>query len=80
MHLMIRNLPRDTTEEEVGALCSHFGEVRSVALQGQDHDPQHCWGLVDFPLRGEALRAATYLHNMLLRNCKLFAYAFLFFN
>jgi RNA recognition motif-containing protein len=80
MKLMIRNLPPDATQEEVAELCAHYGTVQEVALMGQDLDTQHYWGLVDFSLRSEALRAAEYLHNTLLRNHKLFAYAFLFFN
>ena len=59
MHIYIGNLPLETTDNELLAMCEPFGTVRSAQIGTDKKTGQsQGYGLVDMPVKSEA-RAAV---------------------
>jgi len=64
MKLLIRNLDRSTTEEELKNLFMGFGAVQSCSLViDQDSGQSKGFGFVEMPKSGEAKAAIKNLNN-----------------
>ncbi len=64
MKLLVRNLDRSTTEEELNALFSEYGKVQSCNLViDKDSGESKGFGFVEMPKAGEAKLAMKNLNN-----------------
>jgi RNA recognition motif-containing protein len=63
MKLLIRNLPRTTTEEELLAMFNAYGKVQSCTLvMDKDTGDSKGFGFVEMPKQGEAKAAMKSLN------------------
>jgi RNA recognition motif-containing protein len=64
MKLLVRNLDRSTTEDELTAIFQEFGTVQSCNLvMDRDSGASKGFGFVEMPKTGEAKAAARNLNN-----------------
>ncbi len=64
MKLLIRNLDRSTTEQELKVLFQEFGTVQSCSLvMDRDGGESKGFGFVEMPKMGEAKAAIKNLNN-----------------
>ncbi len=64
MKILVRNLDRLTTEEELKALFQEFGAVQSCSLViDRDSGESKGFGFVEMPKSGEAKAAIKNLNN-----------------
>jgi RNA recognition motif-containing protein len=64
MKLLVRNLDRSTTEEELNELFREFGKVQSCDLViDKDSGASKGFGFVEMPKAGEAKAAVKELNN-----------------
>ena len=69
MKLLIRNLDRSTTEEELKDLFQEFGVVQSCDLvMDRDSGKSKGFGFVEMPKPGEAKAAIKNLNNRTIGN------------
>jgi len=72
MKLLIRNLDRSTTEEELKCLFQEYGSVQSCNLvMDQDSGTSKGFGFVDMPKSGEAKAAIKNLNNKTIGGRKI---------
>ena len=72
MKLIIRNLARSTTEEEVKALFQEYGTVQSCDLvSDKTTGGSKGFAFVEMPKPGEAKAAMKNLNNMTLASNKI---------
>jgi RNA recognition motif-containing protein len=72
MKLLIRNLDRLTTEEELKSLFQEFGTVQSCNLViDQDSGASKGFGFVEMPKVGEAKAAVKNLNNKTIGSNKI---------
>lgn len=72
MKLIIRNLARNTTEEEVKALFQEYGTVQSCDLVSDKiTGGSKGFAFVEMPKPGEAKVAMKYLNNMTVASNKI---------
>lgn len=72
MKLLVRNLDRLTTEEELSELFQEFGKIQSCNLVlDQDSGASKGFGFVDMPKIGEAKAAMKNLNNKTVGNSKI---------
>lgn len=67
MKLLIRNLDRLTTEEELKALFQEFGTVQSSSLvMDKENGSSKGFGFIEMPKSGEAKVAIKQLNNKMV--------------
>lgn len=72
MKLLIRNLDRSTTEEELQALFQEFGSVQSCNLvMDQGTGASKGFGFVEMPKSGEAKAAIKSLNHKTIGSSKI---------
>lgn len=72
MKLLVRNLDRSTTEEELRALCEPHGAVQQCTIvKDAETGLSKGFGFVDMPKRGNAKGAMRALNRMVLAGRKL---------
>ncbi len=72
MKLLIRNLDRLTTEEELKGLFQEFGAVQSCNLViDQDSGESKGFGFIEMPKSGEAKSAIKNLNNKTIGSNKI---------
>lgn len=72
MKLLIRNLDRLTTEEELKSLFQEFGTVQSCNLViDEDSGASKGFGFVEMPKVGEAKAAVKNLNNKIIGSNKI---------
>jgi RNA recognition motif-containing protein len=72
MKLLVRNLDRLTTEEELKALFQKFGVVQSCSLLiDRDSGASKGFGFIEMPKSGEAKAAIKNLNNKTIGNNKI---------
>lgn len=72
MKLLIRNLDRLTTEEELKGLFQKFGAVQSCDLViDRDSGKSKGFGFIEMPKSGEAKSAIKNLNNKTIGNNKI---------
>ena len=72
MKLLIRNLDRSTTEEELKGLFQEFGAVQSCNLvMDQDSGESKGFGFVEMPKTGEAKLAIKKLNKKTVGSNKI---------
>ncbi len=72
MKLLIRNLPRNTTEAEIKTLFEPFGTVQSCTLVlDKDTGISKGFGFVEMPKIGEAKAAMKTLNNQNVGSSKI---------
>ena len=72
MKLLVRNLDRSTTEEELNDLFQAFGKVQSCNLViDQVSGVSKGFGFVEMPKVGEAKIAMKYLNNKTIGSNKI---------
>ena len=72
MKLLIRNLDRLTTEEELKGLFQEFGSVQSCNLvTDRDSGKSKGFGFIEMPKAGEAKVAINKLNNTTFGNNKI---------
>ena len=72
MKLLIRNLDRSTTEEELKGLFQAFGTVQSCNLvMNQDGSTSKGFGFVEMPNSGNAKAAIKNLNNKAIGHNKI---------
>ena len=72
MKLIIRNLARSTTEEELKALFQEYGTVQSCDLVlDKTTGGSKCFAFVEMPKPGEAKVAMKNLNNMTVASNKI---------
>ena len=72
MKLLIRNLDRLTTEEELKGLFQKFGAVQSCNLViDRDSGETKGFGFIEMPKSGEAKSAMKNLNNKTIGNNKI---------
>jgi len=72
MKLLVRNLDRLTTEEELKALFEEFGTVQSCNLvMDKDKNSSKGFGFVEMPKSGEAKIAIKKLNNKTIGDNKI---------
>lgn len=72
MKLLIRNLDRLTTEEELKSLFQEFGVVQSCNLvMDQDNGTSKGFGFIEMPKLGEAKAAIKTLNNKTIGSNKI---------
>ncbi len=65
MKILVRNLDRLTTEEELKALFQEFGAVQSCSLvMDRDSGESKGFGFIEMPKSGEAKAAIKKLNNI----------------
>lgn len=65
MKLLIRNLPRTTTETELRAMFAEHGSVQSCSLvMDKDTNSSKGFGFVEMPKAGEAKAAIKTLNGL----------------
>jgi RNA recognition motif-containing protein len=64
MKILVRNLDRLTTEEELKALFQEFGAIQSCSLvMDRDSGASKGFGFIEMPKSGEAKAAIKNLNN-----------------
>jgi RNA recognition motif-containing protein len=72
MKLLVRNLDRSTTEDELRALCEPHGTVQYCTIvKDVDTGLSKGFGFVEMPKRGNAKGAMRALNRMVLAGSKL---------
>ena len=72
MKLLVRNLDRSTTEEELKTLFQEFGKVQSCRLVvDSDTGESKGFGFIEIPKPGEAKAAMKTLNNKTVGNNKI---------
>ena len=72
MKLLVRNLDRLTTEEELKALFQEFGAVQSSTLViDRDSGASKGFGFIEMPKSGEAKAAIKNLNNRTVGSNKI---------
>lgn len=72
MKLLIRNLDRSTTEEELNVLFQEYGAVQSCNLvMDKETGESKGFGFVDMPKSGEAKAAVKNLNNKTVGSNKI---------
>lgn len=72
MKLLIRNLARSTTEEDLRALCEPHGAVQHCTIvKDAETGLSKGFGFVEMPKRGNAKGAMRALNRMVLAGSKL---------
>jgi RNA recognition motif-containing protein len=72
MKILVRNLDRLTTEEELKALFQEFGTVQSCSLvMDRDSGASKGFGFIDMPKSGEAKAAIKKLNNKTIGSNKI---------
>jgi RNA recognition motif-containing protein len=72
MKLLVRNLDRLTTEEELKALFQEFGVVQSCNLViDRDSGASKGFGFIEMPKSGEAKAAIKNLNNKTIGSSKI---------
>jgi RNA recognition motif-containing protein len=72
MKLLVRNLDRLTTEEELKALFQEFGVVQSCSLLiDRDSGASKGFGFIEMPKSGEAKAAIKNLNNKTIGSNKI---------
>jgi len=72
MKLLVRNLDRSTTEEELRGLFQEYGLVQSCNLvMDRDSGASKGFGFVDMPKSGEAKAAVKNLNNKVIGDQKI---------
>ena len=72
MKLLVRNLARTTTEEELRALCEPHGFVQHCTIvKDAETGLSKGFGFVEMPKRGNAKGAMRALNRMVLAGSKL---------
>jgi RNA recognition motif-containing protein len=72
MKLLIRNLDRLTTEEELKNMFQEFGEVQSCNLvMDRESGSSKGFGFIEMPKSGEAKAAIKNLNNKIIGNNKI---------
>ena len=72
MKLLVRNLDRLTTEEELKTLFQEFGAVQSCDLvSDRDTGASKGFGFVEMPKTGEAKAAISKLNNKTIGSNKI---------
>jgi len=72
MKLLVRNLDRLTTEEELKALFDEFGAVQSCDLvMDRDSGASKGFGFVEMPKAGDAKAAISKLNNKTIGGNKI---------
>jgi RNA recognition motif-containing protein len=72
MKLLVRNLDRSTTEEELSDLFQAFGDVQSCSLViDQASGESKGFGFVEMPKAGEAKAAMKKLNNKTVGSNKI---------
>lgn len=72
MKLLVRNLARSTTEEELRALCEPHGLVQHCTIvKDAETGLSKGFGFVEMPKRGNAKGAMRALNRMVLAGSKL---------
>jgi len=72
MKLLVRNLDRLTTEDELKALFEEFGTVQSCNLvMDKDKNSSKGFGFVEMPKSGEAKIAIKKLNNKTIGDNKI---------
>ena len=72
MKLLIRNLDRSTTEEELKGLFQEFGAIQSCNLViDQDSGKSKGFGFIEMPKSGEAKAAMKNLNNKIVGGNKI---------
>jgi len=72
MKLLIRNLPRNTTQLQLQAMFEVYGGVQSCSLvMDKDTGNSKGFGFVEMPKAGEAKAAIKLLNNLAIDGCKL---------
>ena len=72
MKLLVRNLDRLTTEEELKALFQEFGVVQSCSLLiDRDSGASKGFGFIEMPKSGEAKAAIKSLNNKTIGSSKI---------
>ena len=72
MKLLIRNLARTTTEEEIKNLFEPFGDVQScIVVMDKDTGISKGFGFVEMPKAGDAKAAIKSLNNQEIAGNKI---------
>jgi RNA recognition motif-containing protein len=72
MKLLVRNLDRSTTEEELKGLFQEFGAVQSCDLViDRDSGESKGFGFIEMPKSGEAKAAIKNLNNKAIGSNKI---------
>lgn len=72
MKLLIRNLPRTTTETELRNLFTEYGTVQSCTLvMDKESHSSKGFGFVEMPKQGEAKAAMKLLNGQMLAGNKI---------
>lgn len=72
MKLLVRNLARSTTEEELRALCEPHGVIqRCTIIKDAETGLSKGFGFFEMPKRGNAKGAMRALNRMVLAGSKL---------
>jgi RNA recognition motif-containing protein len=72
MKILVRNLDRLTTEEELKVLFQEFGAVQSCSLvMDRDSGASKGFGFIDMPKSGEAKAAIKKLNNKTIGSNKI---------
>jgi RNA recognition motif-containing protein len=72
MKLIVRNLPRNLSEEQLKAMCEDYGTVQSCDLVlEKDSGESKGFAFVEMPKPGEAKAAMKNLNGTILGNNKI---------
>ncbi|OAI18045.1 RNA-binding protein [Methylomonas lenta] len=72
MKLLIRNLPRSTTEAELRTMFAEYGTVQSCSLvMDKATNSSKGFGFVEMPKQGEAKAAMKLLNGLVLAGNKI---------
>ncbi|GAA4456837.1 RNA-binding protein [Rurimicrobium arvi] len=72
MNIYIGNMSPNTSEKEITALFTKFGEVNSVRIiMGKENHKSKGFGFVDMECKDEGLRAIASLDNKKYKNLNL---------
>lgn len=72
MKLLVRNLPRTTTEAELRSLFTEYGTVQSCTLvMDKETHSSKGFGFVEMPKQGEAKAAMKLLNGLELSGNKI---------
>ena len=72
MNILIRNLPRETTEEELYKLFEEFGDITSCNIvMDEQTGKSKGFGFVDMPVAAEGKLAIKRLNNLKLKEERL---------
>ena len=72
MNILIRNLPRETTEDELFKLFEEFGDINSCNIViDEETGKSKGFGFVDMPIVKEGKFAIKRLNNLKLKDERL---------